>query len=293
MKKILLFGSTGHLGKKIAQELTGNRYEVTAVVRNETKKAEMAALVQHCVVADVLKPRSISHICDGFDVVVSALGKSVSPYDRSKPSFRQVDLEANSLILEEAIKSGVKKFVYISAFHAERYPYLEYFRVHHLFSEKLKSSGLDYAIIKPPALFSAFLDLIPMAKKGLVITMGKGDKKTNPIYEGDVARICVAAIHQPYVTIEVGGKEILSRHQINVIIQQQVAPAKKVRKVPMEVILFFLPVIKLFSRNLYDKMAFFVEVMKHDTIAPAIGESSLATYIQRQSAAATHVIGVK
>lgn len=279
---LLLFGSTGNLGKKIARSATEQGYRVVAVVRNKTKGEAIKELVQDYIVADVTNASSLEGICNGFPIVISALGKSVSPNEKSRQSFRQIDLEANSHILSEAVKSGVKKFIYVSAFSSEQYPHLEYFSVHHQFSEKLKASGLDYAIIKPPALFSAFLDLVDMAKKGMLVTMGAGDKLTNPIYEGDLAAICIQAIQQPNAVIEAGGKEVLSRHQINEIIQQAVNPTKKVRKIPLGLVTSGLPLLKPFSRNLYDKMAFFTAVMQHDTVAPALGETRLKDYIHQQ-----------
>lgn len=239
MNKVILFGSTGNLGRKIAEELIRKGYTVTAVLRNEAKAVAVKGICHDFIVADVMKPASLSGICNGFDIVISALGKSVSPNDKSKPSFREVDLDGNSVILSEAVKSGVKKFVYVSALHAENYPHLEYFHVHHQFSEQLKKSGIDYSIIKPPALFSAFIDLIDMAKKGRLVTMGKGDKLTNPIYEGDLAKICVEGINQSNVIIEAGGKQLLSRKQINETIQSIIAPRKKLRSVPIGMIKFF------------------------------------------------------
>ncbi|HEU4903400.1 MAG TPA: SDR family oxidoreductase [Flavisolibacter sp.] len=283
MKKVILFGSSGNLGKQIAAELHRQGYEVTAVVRNMARSKEMALIAPHTLVADVTNPAALSGICSGFGIVVSALGKSVSPNERSKPSFLDIDFGANNAILQEAIHSGVRKFVYVSALGAENYLHLAYFRAHHLFSEKLKGSGLDYAIIKPPALFSAFVDLIDLAKKGRLVTMGRGEKITNPIYEGDLAKICVAAIDQPNAEIEAGGKEMLSRGQINDLIQRIVDPGKKVRHVPLGVVKAALPLLKLTARNLYDKIAFFAEVMQHDTVAPAVGETRLADYIKTKA----------
>jgi uncharacterized protein YbjT (DUF2867 family) len=279
-KKVILFGCTGNLGKQLAAELTRQGYDVTGVVRNKAKAQEMEDLVQRTAVATVTDPASLTGICDGFPVVVSALGKSVSPNEKSKETFKEIDFEANRNILIEAIKSGVKKFVYVSALGAENYPHLAYFEAHHQFAEKLKASGINYSIIKPPALFSAFLDLIDMAKKGQLITMGKGDKRTNPIFEGDLAKICVASINQTNVEIEAGGTEVWSRHQINEIIQQAVNPTKKVRKVPFGLVKAGLPLVKLASRNLYDKMAFFTQVMQHDVIAPKVGETKLRDYVK-------------
>jgi uncharacterized protein YbjT (DUF2867 family) len=228
----------------------------------------------------VTKPDQLENICDGFDVVVSALGKSVSPNDRSKASFHEVDFRANNYILREAVGARVKKFVYVSALGAEKYPKLAYFKAHQDFAEKLVNSDLNYSIIKPPALFSAFRDLVGLARKGRLINVGKGDKRTNPIYEGDLARVCVDAIDDVNATIEVGGKEILTRRQINEIIQRAIAPEKKIRKVPLRLFKLGLPLIKLFDKNAFDKFAFFTEVTQHDTLAPQIGEMRLEDYIK-------------
>ena len=280
MNKVILFGSSGNLGKKIAEALVQAGYDLTAVVRSEQKRNELKSLIPNCLIADAPNPASLKNCCHGFDIVISALGKSVSPNDKSKPSFEEVDLQANSHILAEALNSGVKKFVYVSAFGSENHPHLKYFAAHYRFEEKLKASGLDYAIVKPPALFSSFVDLMVLAQKGQLVNMGKGDKRTNPIYEGDLAQICVEAIRQPNATLEAGGQEILSRREINQIIQDLVNPRKKVRTLPIGLIKAMLPLIKLADRNLYDKLSFFVEVMQHDTIAPAIGKTRLADYIQ-------------
>ena len=213
--KILLFGATGNLGQSIASELKQKGYKVTAVVRNKIKVGKLESITQKIIVADVTIPSDLDNICNGFDIVISSLGKSVSPNDKSKPTFNDIDYIANSNILNEAKKSNVKKFVYISAFHCEHYLHLEYFKVHHQFSENLISSGIDYSIIKPPAIFSAFMDMIEMAKKGQLINIGLGDKKTNPIYEGDLAKITVDSINEPNSTIEAGGKTIYTRRQLN------------------------------------------------------------------------------
>ena len=280
MKKVVLFGSTGNLGKEIAKELIAQGYDLTVVVRNEVKAKSLSGITKKCIIADVCNKKMLEHILDNVDIVVSALGKSVSPNDKSKPTFNEVDFWANSNILSEATKGGVKKFVYISAFHSEKYLHLEYFKVHHDFSELLKKSGIDYSIIKPPAIFSAFIDMIEMARKGQLVNVGTGDKKTNPIFEGDLAKIAVDSIKQSNSTIEAGGKTIYTRRQLNEIIQIQVDNRKKIRNVPIALFQLMLPLIKMISKNTYDKFAFFIEVMQKDTIAPQVGAMVFEDYVK-------------
>lgn len=280
MKKVLLFGGTGNLGSEIAKEARKQGYELALVTRNNSKTGKFISLGATTVVADVTNKDSLAGICKGYDVVISSLGKSVSLNDKSKPSFYDIDYMANSNILEETKKSGVKKFVYVSAMHAEDYPDLTYFKVHHDFSEKLKASGLNYSVIKPPAIFSAFIDLIDMAKKGKLMNVGSGVKKTNPIYEGDLAKICVDSVKENNTTIEAGGKYVYTRKEINEIIQKEANPAKKVKSVPLGLIKFTLPFIKLVNRNTYDKFAFYTEVLQHDLIAPQKGEMKFEDYVK-------------
>jgi hypothetical protein len=40
--------------------------------------------------------------------------------------------------------------------------------------------------------------------------------------------------------------------------------------------------VKISSKNLYDKLAFFVEVMQHDLLAPKVGETKLADYVKNK-----------
>lgn len=280
MKKVILFGATGNLGKEIAKDLVKHGYDLTAVVRNEEKGKSLSDITTKYIVADVCNMAKLKNILDKQEIVISALGKSVSPNDHRKPTFKEVDYAANKHILNLATKAGVQKFIYVSAFHSEKYLHLEYFKVHHDFSELLKHSGIDYSIIKPPAIFSAFIDMIEMAKKGQLVNIGKGDKKTNPIYEGDLAQITVDAINKQNSVIEAGGKNIYTRKELNEIVQKGIDDKKSIKTVPLGLIKMALPILKMFSKNMYDKLAFFIEVMQHDNIAPQIGTMTFEDYIK-------------
>lgn len=281
--KVLLFGATGNVGKAIANELKQKGYKTTAVIRNKEKAKTLKSIVNEIIIANAANTKEITNICDGFDIIISSLGKSVSPSDKSKASFYEVDYSINMNILKEAIKNNVQKFIYISAFHSEKYTHLEYFKVHHAFSEQVISSGLNYSIIKPPAIFSAFIEMIEMARNGKLINIGKGDKKTNPIFEGDLAKIVTESIQQTNSIIEAGGKYIYTRKQLNEIIQQTVAPNKSLKNIPLVIIKLFLPIVRITDKNTYNKFKFFLEVMQHDTIAPLKGNMSFEDYINMKN----------
>lgn len=281
MSNVLLFGATGHAGRAIARELVERGLTVTAVVRDLDRAKNLLPFLGQFKVAEATRPETLRGICEGFDVVVSALGKSVSPNDWSRPSFEAVDLQGNLNILAEAKSDAVSQFIYLSAFGAERMRHLTYFRVHDDFSNTLKDSGLNYAIVQPPAIMSSFLDLANMARSGWLMTIGSGAYRTNPISERDLAKVCADVIGQQNAVVAAGGQHVYTRHEINEIIQRLTAPDKKVRHLPVWVLRSALPFWKVLNRNMYDKLAFFNEVIHHEIIAPQVGSQSLEEYFGR------------
>ncbi|MDX5482820.1 MAG: NAD(P)H-binding protein [Hymenobacteraceae bacterium] len=218
--------------------------------------------------------------CEDTDVVISALGKSISLQDQSKGSFHDIDYMANYNLLQEARAANVRQFIYVSAFTAELHPELAYFKAHADFSEALKRSKLPCTILQPTALFSAFDEVVAMARKGRIGSLGKGYQLTNPIYEGDVAKVAVAAIGRPSRIIPLGGKHVYSRLQLIKIACRAAGYEGSIPKVPPSLVETLLPLVKLFNRNLHDKLAFMVAVSKQDCIAPKVGDMSLEEYFK-------------
>lgn len=278
--KSILFGASGNVGRALASELVKAGHSATVVIRHAQMSQVFESLGCTVSVADPNDPKQLAGLCAGQDVVVSAIGKPVSPIDRSKPSFHEIDYLLNVNILDEAVRNRCSEFVYISAFHSERYPDLAYFSSHHSFEKTLIEADITHHIIKPPALFCAFNDMIPMARKGLLVQFGKGDHTTNPIHEADVARIAVESIGGPSSIVESGGPKTYTRRELADILQSAIAPKKTVKTVPMGLVKGMLPILKILDRNTYDKLAFITTVMDVDTVAPIIGTLSFESYFE-------------
>jgi uncharacterized protein YbjT (DUF2867 family) len=277
-EKILLAGATGHLGQHLLRALKAAGYNVTALVRAAAKGEALNPAPDHLFLADATLPDQLTDCCTGIDVVVSALGKSISLTDKSKGSFRDIDYAANLNLLQEAKKAGVRQFVYISAFAAEEHPELAYFKAHADFSEALKNSGISYTILQPTALFSAFDEVVAMARKGRIGCLGAGDKKTNPVYEGDVASVAVQSIgHKPEI-IPLGGSRFYSRLALIELACKAAGYTGAIPKVPFGLVKTLLPLLKYMDRNLYDKVAFMAAVSAADCLAPPVGKLTLEEY---------------
>ncbi|MGH9902862.1 MAG: SDR family oxidoreductase, partial [Pyrinomonadaceae bacterium] len=215
-EKILVAGATGQLGARVLRELRARGYWTRALVRDAGRLREVrdidgvddetaaaprqsagaaSVLADDVFVGDATRPETLGGVCDGIDVIVSTLGAPLTvALSKGRDDYRGVDYLGNKHLLDRAVEAGVKKFVYVSVFGADRYGGLEYVRAHEDFVRELRASSLDYAVVRPTGFFSAFAEILRMARKGRVALVGEGDKRTNPIHESDLAAVCGDAV---------------------------------------------------------------------------------------------------
>ncbi|WP_299986382.1 SDR family oxidoreductase [uncultured Pontibacter sp.] len=280
MKKVLLAGATGHLGRHIFRELKQHGFAVRVLARNLKKAQSLFPDPEELVLADATKPFSLEGCCTGVDVVISALGKNLSLRHQGGGSFHDINYKANLNLLKEAEQAGVRQFIYVSAFGAGRYPQLAYFKAHASFEKALRHSSLTYTILKPVALFSVFEEMAAMARKGHIGQLGQGDKLTNPIYDGDVARIAIDCIGKPSQSLELGGPTSYTRQELAQLVCEAAGYNGRVAEIPFDYVDTLLPFVRLLSRSLYDKLAFMTAVSKVDCVAPVVGQCTLEAYFE-------------
>lgn len=275
--RILLAGATGYLGKHIAEVLQKQQYPTTILVRDKSKvPANLAKL--ETLVAEVTQPGTLNNIMDGIDVVMSTVGIT---RQKDGLTYMDVDYQANLNLLNEAKKADVKKFIYVSAFKAEKLTNLKMCSAKERFVEELKSSGLDYCILRPNGFFSDMSEFLKMAKKGKAELFGDGNYRMNPIHGADLAEVCVNAIHAEEKTIEVGGPEVLTHNEIVELAFNTLNKKVKVSYMPewmRKTILWFARSFS--SSKKYGPMEFFFTVLAMDMLAPRYGTHSLAAYFK-------------
>ena len=106
MKKVIVAGATGYLGKYLLKELKSKGYETIALVRNAKKLENMT--VDGIVQAEVTQPKSLKGIFDHIDIVISTVGIT---RQKDGLTYTDVDYQANVNLLKEAIAAGDRKSV--------------------------------------------------------------------------------------------------------------------------------------------------------------------------------------
>jgi uncharacterized protein YbjT (DUF2867 family) len=284
MNRILLAGSTGFLGSFILKELLNRDIKTRIVVRNEKK---LSRSITENNKAEIIKaaltdPKSIENCCRNTDIVISTVGIT-----RQKDGFTymDVDYQANLNLLEEARRSGVRKFIYISVLNGDKLRHLKICEAKERFVDTLKNSGLDYCIIRPTGYFSDMGEFYKMAEKGRLFLFGSGEYKMNPIHGADLAGICVDAIQSDDKEILAGGPQILTHNQIAETAFSVAGKEPEIIRIPGWIKKFILFLLRTFTNSkVYGPVEFFMTVLSMDLIAPQYGNHTLEEYFKELKA---------
>mgnify|MGYP005990886557 CR=1 FL=1 len=276
MTKVALAGGTGYLGSYIAKELKKQGFLTTLLVRNSKKLTSLAIPFDHVETVDVTEKDTLNGVFDDIDVVISTIG--ITKQQDGK-TYLDVDYQANINLMEQALKAGVKKFIYVSALNGEKLTELKICAAKEKFVNSLKLSGLEYCIIRPNGFFSDLGEFHKMARNGRVYLFKNGEQKTNPIHGADLAEVCVDAIHSAEIEVKVGGPDLLTHNQIARLAFNAVGKPIKITYISDWVRNLILYVIRIcLSSKKYGPIEFFLSVLAIDMVAPLYGKKHLADY---------------
>jgi putative NADH-flavin reductase len=152
---IVMFGATGTLGSRILDELISRGHNITAVVRDPAKLAGRENVTGTS--GDIYDPSDVADAARGADIVVSAYG----------PGSENPNLLVNATesLIAGTTEAGVRRLLTVGGagtlevatgvqlVDTRDFPveWKEIARAHRDALELLRSSGLDWTNITPPA----------------------------------------------------------------------------------------------------------------------------------------------
>ena len=279
MASVLVAGATGYLGRYVVAELHSRGHLVRAVVRDRDRACRegpwgspsLDGMVDEWALGSVTDPRFTRDLAADVEHVVSALGVT-----RQKADPWQIDNLANLAILNSALKHA-DSFTYINALGGDHCP-ARLTRAKSAFAQTLSVAEISSQIINPPAYFSDMMEVLAMARRGLV-TVLRPTARINPIHGADLAAYVVDRMEEGRTgTWDVGGPDVLSWRELAHLAFDAVGKRSHILTVPAWALPPALRLTGLFSPRLADTARFMAWNMTRDCVAPTTGTHHLADF---------------
>ena len=196
MKRVLLIGGTGFVGRHVCERLARRHWAMTVV----TRRADQAAAVQHLprltvVQADVHDEATLRRLLPGHDAVVNL----VAILHGSEAAFEHTHVELPAKLARACLTTGVKRLVHISALGAEpaaaQSAPSRYLRSKSRGEAELQAAaaqGLQLTVLRPSVIFGAddrFLNLFAALQRVFpVMPLAGARARFQPVWVEDVAQ---------------------------------------------------------------------------------------------------------
>ncbi|MEM8497373.1 MAG: SDR family oxidoreductase [Pseudomonadota bacterium] len=285
-KRVLVAGATGYLGKYVVKAFKEQGYYVRVLTRSEKRLAETgpfnapalsSADYDDVFVGEVSEPETLNGMLDGIDLVFSSIGIS---RQRDGLTFEQVDYQCNKNLIDLAQASGVTRFTYVSMQGAENIMDLAITQAHEQVVDALRSSSIEYRIVRPCGYFSDMGVLYDMAKKGRVYLVGEGNNKMSPIHGRDLAKVCVDTSEGEELDVEAGGPDTMTQREAAELAFDVAGNPPKITVIPVWLARGLVKFIALLSTQFGDLADFIVTAGEIDGVGPPRGDTSLRRYFE-------------
>ena len=284
MRRVVVAGATGYLGRFVAKEFKLRGYWVRVLSRKKSAKKlrEVGRFLQPAIdkyvdeifLGEVTNKESLKGLFDGIEIAFSSVGIT---RQKDKLSFMDVDYQGNRNLLDLALDAGVKKFIFVSAYNAHLFD-VEIAKAREKFVIELRDSGIDYSVVRPTGFYSDATEFLEMALKGRVYLVGRGDNRINPIHGADLARVCVDAVELDETDIPVGGPDVYTYRGIAELAFSVLGKKPRITSIPVSIVKGAVELLRPFNKHYYTLAKFFLIAMQNDFVAPSFGIHRLGDY---------------
>lgn len=282
MKRVVVAGATGYLGRHICAEYQRLGWYVIALVRDPAQAAPIAA--DQLIQVQATQPATLNGVMSGANLVISCLGKT---RQTDGLTYRDVDYQANLNLLREAERAGVERFAYIHVLNADQMADVPLVAAKRDFVAALQRSPVASTIIAPSGYYSDLDDVLKMAQTGRVWLFGDGGKQINPIHGADLAAATARAIAAERAWYDVGGPEVFTHKELAELAFASLGKPPKITFLPdgfRRVLLCLVPHVT--PRRISGPARFFLSAMAMDMVGDRCGSHHLKDHFENSLVAA-------
>ena len=241
--KVFLTGGTGFVGKNMLQRLLADGHGVRASLRS--LPGQKARLVQgfykqgdfQYVRGDVVEGTGLDEGMQGCDAVIHLVGIIM---EKGKNTFERVHHIGTRNVVEAAKRTGIKRFVHMSALGARGDGPSAYQVTKWKGEEEVRRSGIPFCILRPSLIFGEgdgfVTQMIETMRTAPIFrpVPGDGKPKFRPVFIDDVTACFTRALSTEAATnqtVGLGGADELTLNEV----LAEIARCANVRKPPIHI----------------------------------------------------------
>jgi nucleoside-diphosphate-sugar epimerase len=185
--KLAVTGGTGFVGARLIDRAVAAGHQVVALTRRDQPAREHVRWVR----GSLEEREALESLVSEADAIIHVAGLISA---RTMAEFELGNVSGTLAMLAAATAGGVQRFVHVSSL-AAREPKLSLYGASKARAEELvRGSGLDWAIVRPPAVYGPgdkeTLELFRMARIGLMLMPPRG--RLSLVHVDDLAQLLLA-----------------------------------------------------------------------------------------------------
>ncbi len=238
---ILIFGSSGQIGKSLIRKFTKNNYKVIAVTRSIHRKGYQIKTQSNYGYLELeeinsFEEQKISRLMEKASVCINLIGIL---FERKKNQFNLIHTKLPTLLSKLAIKNSIDQFIHLSALGIESATDSNY-AMSKLEGEKEVRKNFPEAVILKPSIvysvddnfttnFMSLLNLIPV----MPLYYG-GKTKFTPIHVSDLSNIIYETVQKKILgqTIECVGPQVFTFKEMIIKILKAIKKKRLLLPIP-------------------------------------------------------------
>jgi NADH dehydrogenase len=221
MKKILLTGATGFIGKALTRHLSETDYQVRVLIHPSNSSPDLPkGIPVEATVSGLNDIRGLRSALVGVDIVYHLASQESLG---ARGDLLETDIKGTRNLVQAAQESGVKRFIYLSHLGADRASAYPVMTAKAIAEDSIIKSSLDYTILRagivygPQDRFTTQLAKIIQTIPLVFPIPDQGDALLQPLWIEDLANILLWTLDNPKTErelFEIGGPEQLSFRDI-------------------------------------------------------------------------------
>lgn len=233
-RRVLVAGGTGFVGRHLVRRLQGRGHALRVLSRGSPDQPRAEGVENWT--ANIKDEAAVRGAAEGCEILVHLVGISWADRDRS---YEDVHVRGTEVLLREARRAGVRRFVFVSTVGASARG-SAYFRTKREAERQVRASGIDFVIFRPSIIYGPgdhFTSALVRLLRRLPVfpVLGLKVSRLQPVAIEDVAEALVQAVERSDLrdrAFELAGPERLEFSKIVRIVARVIGVRRPIVKLP-------------------------------------------------------------